>query len=159
MERPPDPPQRGAPSKVAVVGHPLHPALVTFPIAFFLGAAGTDLVFLIDPDPFWARMSLWLLGAGSFMGTVAGLSGAVELLAVRRIRRRPEAWHHFVAAVMLLGTGFANWSMRVADPVEAFWPWGLYLSLLGAALVVFSGWLGGALVFRYQLGVEDDDED
>lgn len=158
MERSPDPPREGTPSKIAVAGHPLHPILVTFPIAFLIGALGSDLAYLIEYDPFWTRMSLWLLGAGIFMGTLAGITGAVELLAVRGIRRRAVAWNHFVASVMLLAIAFANWTHRLADPEAALLPWGLYLSVLGVLVVSFAGWLGGALVFEHQLGVEQEED-
>lgn len=142
---------------VAVAGHPLHPMLVTFPIAFLLGAFGSDLLFLYDGDEFWARMSLWLIGAGTFMGFVAGTTGAVELLAVRGIRRRPAAWNHFVASVMMLAVASANWLWRVGDAEGAIWPWGIALSAVTAALVGFAGWLGGTLVFEHQIGIEQDD--
>jgi len=34
---------RGVPATAAISGHPLHPALIPFPIAFLVGALGTDL--------------------------------------------------------------------------------------------------------------------
>lgn len=153
----PHPPDEPTPTRVAVAGHPLHPMLITFPIAFLLGALASDVAYLYDGEPFWARMSLWLIGAGTVMGTLAGATGSVELLAVRGIRRRGGAWNHFVAAVMMLATAFANWMWRVPD-AEAIWPWGLYMSALTGVLVAFAGWLGGELVFAHQIGIETDEE-
>jgi uncharacterized membrane protein len=154
-----EPPADGTPTKVAVAGHPLHPMLVTFPIAFLLGAFAADLAFWYTADPFWARMAVWLIGAGAVMGTLAAVTGTVELLAVPGIRRRGAAWSHFIAAVMLLSVAFANLFFRIGDPVEAVLPWGLYLSALGALLVALAGWLGGTLVFEHQIGVVEDDGD
>ncbi|MFU8817018.1 MAG: DUF2231 domain-containing protein [Pseudomonadales bacterium] len=153
MRRSPDPPDTGAPSVVAVAGHPIHPMTVTFPIAFLTTALASDLAYVLLADPFWARMSLWLLGIGTFAGIGAGIAGAVELLAVRGIRRRAAAWSHFVTAVMLLSVGFANWVLRLGDAEAALLPWGLYLSALGALLVGLAGWLGGKLVFDHRIGV------
>lgn len=152
-----DPQVEGAPSRMAVAGHPLHPMTVTFPIAFLMAALPSDLAFILLDDPFWARSSLWLLGAGTFMGAVAGLIGTAELLWVGPIRRRVTSWSHFVAAVMLLAVGFANWALRLHDPA-AILPWGLYLSALGVALTVVAGWLGAKLVFDHQIGIWDDNE-
>jgi uncharacterized membrane protein len=157
MTKSPDYVPESTESKVAVAGHPLHPMLVTFPIAFLLGALATDLLYLYERDAFWARMSLWLIGAGTFMGFVAGVSGTVELLAVRGIRRRPAAWNHFVASVMLIAVAFANWLWRLDDPGAAIYPWGVLLSGLTAVLVGLAGWLGGTLVFEHQIGIEQDD--
>jgi uncharacterized membrane protein len=156
MERFSDPVEEGAASAVAVAGHPLHPMMVTFPIAFLTTALGSDLAYFFFGDPFWARMSLWLIGIGTFAGIGAGVTGAVELLWVQGIRRRTAAWSHFIAAVMLLSIGFANWLLRLEDAEAALLPWGLYLSALGAMLVGLAGWLGGKLVFHHQLGIETE---
>lgn len=154
-----EPPPEGTPTKVAVAGHPLHPMLVTFPIAFLLGAFAADLAFWYTGDPFWPHMAIWLIGAGAVMGTLAGAAGTVEMLAIRGIRRRAAAWSHFLAAVMMLSVAFANWFFRIGDPAGAVLPWGLYLSTLGALLVAIAGWLGGGLVFEHQVGVVADDGD
>ncbi len=157
MEQSPDKISGQTNPTVAVAGHPLHPMLVTFPIAFLLGASASDVVFVYERDPFWARMSLWLIGAGTFMGVIAGITGTVELLAERGIRRRPAAWNHFVASVMLLAVALANWVWRLDDFEAAIVPWGLAMSVLTALLVGFAGWLGGTLVFEHQIGIEQDD--
>ncbi len=147
----------GAPTLVAFARHPLHPMLVTFPIAFFLGALASDLAAWYTGDIFWARASLWLLGAGVWMGILAGAAGTVELLCVTGIRRRPASWNHFVVAVMLLAVQFFNWVSRIHDPVGSVVPVGIYLSGLGALLVASAGWLGGKLVFEHQIAVGGSD--
>lgn len=140
---------------VALGSHPLHPMVVPFPIAFLITAVATDMAFLLTADEFWLRLSLWLLGAGTFMGIVAGLIGAAELLIIRSIRRRAAAWSHFVVAVMLLSVAFLNWFIRWSDPIEALLPWGFGLSVLGLLLVSVAGWLGGKLVFEERVGVKE----
>ncbi len=52
---------RGVPSRAAVVGHPIHPVFVPFPLAFLVGALLTDLAYWWTADPFWGRASLWLV--------------------------------------------------------------------------------------------------
>lgn len=156
MEKLAQPLPKGTGTVVAISRHPLHPMLVTFPIALLVCALGSDLAYVFTGDEFWARMSLWLLGGGTFMGILAGLAGTVELLAVAGIRHRAGGWSHFVMATILLSVGFANWMSRLADASGAVFPIGIYLSLLGALLVGAAGWLGGKLVFEDQVGVQDD---
>ncbi len=147
------------PTRVAVARHPLHPMLVTFPIAFLLGALATDGAYLLTGDAFWARMSVWLLGGGSVMGILAGIAGTIELLAVQGIRHRAASWNHFVVAVMLLAVATINWLSRLGDAETALFPYGIFLSAMGALLVGIAGWLGGKLVFEHQIGVGSDEDD
>lgn len=133
--------------------------MVTFPIAFLIAVAATDLAWVFLQDDFWARMSLWLVGAGAVTGLAAGLAGTIELLIIPGVRRRGASWSHFVAAITLISIAFTNWFLRLAGPEEMILPWGLMLSLLGAVMVGVSGWLGANLVFEHQIGVVDDDGD
>jgi len=146
----------GTPTQVAVAGHPIHPMLITFPVAFLSGVLATDLAYWFLGNPFWAEASFWLVAAGSVMGTLAGIAGTIELLAVSGIRRRVISWSHFIASVMLLSIGFANWAYRIGDPVGAVFPWGIYLSALGVGVLGVAGWLGGHLVFHHQIGIVDE---
>jgi len=148
----------GTTSQVAIARHPLHPMLVTFPIAFYMGALGADAAFWFTGDEFWSRGALWLLGAATIMGTLAGITGTIELLSVPDIRHRAASWSHFVAAVMLLSVGAINWLFRLREPVDAILPQGIFLSALGAALVGMAGWLGGKLVFEHQVGIHEEDQ-
>jgi uncharacterized membrane protein len=63
----------GITSTVTVAGHPLHPLLVTFPVAFLVGALATDTGYWLTQDPFWARVSLWLVGVGFLSGLFAAV--------------------------------------------------------------------------------------
>jgi uncharacterized membrane protein len=148
----------GAPTRVAILDHPIHPTSVHFPIAFLLGGLAADGAFLYLGDPFWARMALWLIGAGTVTGVLAGIVGTAELLLVRGIRRRAAAWNHFVAAVMMLAVAFANWMWRLPDHEAAVWPWGFAMSVLGAVLVAIAGALGGSLVYEHQIGIAEEDD-
>ncbi|MGY6587441.1 MAG: DUF2231 domain-containing protein [Wenzhouxiangella sp.] len=146
-------------SRLSIKGHPLHAMMVSFPIAFLISVAATDVLWLLLQDDFWARLSLWLVGAGAFAGAAAGLVGTIELLLIPGVRRRGVSWSHFIAAMTLLSVAFTNWYLRLADPVDTIMPWGLALSLLGAGLVGVAGWLGANLVFDHRIGIVDKDGD
>ncbi|PLC50818.1 hypothetical protein CR159_06635 [Pollutimonas subterranea] len=154
MEKLAQPLPDGTHTVVALSSHPMHPMLVTFPIALLICALGSDAAFVLLGDSFWARVSLWLLGVGTLMGILAGVAGTIELLSVAGIRQRAAAWNHFVMAVMLLAVGFINWLSRLADAEAAIFPIGIYLSFLGALLVALAGWLGGKLVFEDRVATQ-----
>lgn len=141
-------------SLMAVGGHPLHPALIHFPVAALYGQVATDLAFVFSGDPFWARAGLWLGGIGVLMGTISGLVGMVDLIAVPRIRRLISGWSHAILAVTALSLASLNWLLRIDEPGAAILPWGLYLSLLTAALIGVVGFLGAQLVYEFGVGVD-----
>ncbi|MEC4723122.1 DUF2231 domain-containing protein [Noviherbaspirillum sp. CPCC 100848] len=145
-------PPKSTASYIALAGHPIHPMLVSFPIAYIMGAVASDAAFWWTGDPFWARMSLWIIGIGFLLGTVAGIAGTLDFLLVREIRHHVTSWSHFLAAVMMLALTAANWWLRVGTPEAAVLPWGLFLSVVTAVALSFAGWLGGKLVFEHNVG-------
>lgn len=141
-------------SRAAVRGHPVHPSLIHFPIAALLMLVGSDLGYWITGDPFWARASLWLAGVGTLVGALSGLAGSIDLITVARIRRLVTAWAHGLLAIMMLSLAAFNLLLRLDDPVAHLLPWGLYISLLTAALIQITGALGAQLVYEYAIGVD-----
>jgi uncharacterized membrane protein len=142
-------------SRVSLFGHPLHPALIHFPVAALFGLIATDLAYLLTGDYFWARAGLWLSGIGALGGAISGCAGLADLLLVRQIRRVVTAWCHAILAVMLLSLASLNWLLRFSEGADTgIVPWGLYLSLLSGLLIAATGFLGAQLVYEYAVGVD-----
>jgi uncharacterized membrane protein len=143
----------GVTSTVSILGHPIHPIIVIFPIAFLSGAAGTDLGYWLTQDPFWARASMWLIGLGALAGILAGLVGMVDFIRISRVRHRTAGWAHMIANVAALVLSLVNFGLRLSDPATTILPIGLTLSLIVATLLLVGGWFGGELTFRHKVGV------
>jgi uncharacterized membrane protein len=152
-ERAAGPREVGTPSRVAILGHPLHAVLIVFPIAFLIGALGSDLGFWLTGDAFWARASHWLLGAGVVTAALAGLVGLTDFLTIRRVRRLREAWYHFLGNAALMVLALANYLLRFGDQQDAVVPVGFLLSALTALGLMVTGYLGGRLAHHHLIGV------
>ncbi len=139
-------------TRIAVAGHPIHAMLVAFPIALAVCTFGADILYWWTGDAFWARAALWAIGAGFYIGLLAGVTGTVELLLVPGIRTRAPSWTHFVLAVALLSMLGANYGFRLTGYEQAVLPFGILLSALCVAFTGLTGWHGGKLVFDYQFG-------
>lgn len=150
-------PPKSTRSFIAVAGHPLHPMLVAFPIAYVVGTFATDAAYWWTGDPFWARMSVWVIGVGFVMGSLAAIAGMLDFMIVKEIRRHVTSWSHFLAAIMLLALTAANWWLRVPDPELGVLPWGIFLSGVSMVSLTFAGWLGGRLVFEHNIGTGEED--
>ncbi|WP_193222261.1 DUF2231 domain-containing protein [Alkalilimnicola sp. S0819] len=145
-------PGGGAKSQITVFGHPVHPMFIPFPIAFLSGVVVTDAAYLYLADPFWARMSFWLLTGGVGMGALAALTGLSDFTRVRVIRHHLSGWSHMLSAVVMLSFATVNLLQRRVDPDTAVWPWGFFLSVVTALMLAVAGWLGGKMVFEHNLG-------
>lgn len=141
-------------SRMSIGNHPIHPMLIHFPVAALMGLVATDAAYVLTGDFFWARAGLWLAGVGVLGGTVSSLAGLVDLVSVSRIRRLVTAWSHAILAVLLLSLASFNWLLRIDDPAARILPWGLYVSLLSAAVIGMTAFLGGRLVYEYAVGVD-----
>ena len=43
-------------SKTKIMGHPIHPMLVAFPVAFYTGALAAFVAYNSNNDPFWFKV-------------------------------------------------------------------------------------------------------
>jgi hypothetical protein len=77
---------RNPESTAQVAGHPIHPMLIPFPVAFLVATLVSDLIFLRTGNPGWATASLWLLGAALVMAALAAVAGLIDFLGDERIR-------------------------------------------------------------------------
>jgi uncharacterized membrane protein len=144
-------------STARIAGHPMHPMIVPFPIAFFVATLATDIGYLRTGGPGWAEASMWLLGAGLAMALLAAVLGFTDFFGEQRVRRIREAWMHMggnLVAVILAAVSFYLRATQGAEAAVA--PIGVTLSVVVAGLLVFTGWMGGALVYRHHVGVTDE---
>jgi len=144
----------GVPSTAAIAGHPIHPVLVTFPIAFLVGGLASDLAYWQTDDTFWARASLWLIATGVVTGLFAAIFGFIDFVTIRRARSA-VGWIHFLGNLTAVLLSAVSVLLRLGSVEGAVMPWGLGLSALVALILLVTGWLGGELTFRYKIGVAE----
>jgi uncharacterized membrane protein len=141
-------------SRIKILGHPLHPMLIVFPLGLLGMAAIFDLIQIARGGR-WSEVAYWMIGAGVITGLLAAIPGAVDWLAIRSGTRAKEIglWHGLGnVTVVLLFAG--SWFLRRPNAAE---PSGeaLMLSFLGFAIALITGWLGGELVDRLGVGVDE----
>lgn len=143
--------------RARIAGHPLHPALVHFPLALWFAAIFSDLVGWWLADPFWWRMGYWCLTFGTAAALPAIVTGFLDYVA---LPPKDTSFNVATAHMMVMlsaATAFgASWMLRTqagvaVAPSALAWA----LALIGAGLLAVGGWLGGTLVYRYGLGREE----
>lgn len=143
-------------STVQIAGHPIHPMLIPFPIAFFVGTLVTDIVYSGTANPFWATMGRWLLIAGLVMAALAALAGLTDFLNDQRIRQLSAAWHHMIGNIVAVVIEAVNLWQRLEKGPDFVLPTGLILSAIVTLLLLYNGWRGWEMVYRHHVGVSEE---
>jgi nitrite reductase/ring-hydroxylating ferredoxin subunit/uncharacterized membrane protein len=141
-------------SKAHLKSHPLHPILVAFPIAFFIGALIFDLLSIIsDNNNFW-QTGYYLAIAGIISAVVAAVPGAIDYFFTvpPKSSAKKRGTKHalinltnvalFAFAVYYRGTNGADTTIVLA------------IEITGVILLSIAGWMGGTLVHRNQIGID-----
>ncbi|CAN5720792.1 DUF2231 domain-containing protein [soil metagenome] len=143
-------------SKASIAGHPVHPMLISFPLALWTTSFVADGIYYLWHNSSLLLISKFLLAAGCLGAIAAAIPGIIDWSAIRNSKVKGIAnWHALlnVVALIIFGT-----SLFLRMKVGA--PWVNYslkipflLSLGGVILISISGWLGGALSFEHGVGV------
>lgn len=142
-------------STASIAGHPIHPMLIGFPIAFFVATLACDIAFAVTGRPAWFGPTLWLLGAGLIVAGLAAVAGLIDLLGDAQIRSLSTAWWHAGGNIVVVAIEIANFFLRYGEGSQAVLPTGIVLSAVVVCILLFTGWKGWEMVYRRHVGVAD----
>lgn len=143
-------------SKAKLFGHPIHPMLIVLPLGLFLMAVFTDIAYLATGNPTFAAVSYWDIGAGIAGGLLAAIFGLIDWWAIPSgTRAKSIGLYHGVSNVIVVALFLISCLMR--NRVEGYLPSTTASVLIFAGIVVgaVAGWMGGELVDRLGVGVDD----
>lgn len=149
-------------SKASIGGHPLHPMLILVPAGAFLLTLVCDLVYLATGDELWWQATKPIVLIGVIGALVAAVPGVIDLVSVvPRRRALAVGITHMVGNLIIVGlfvgNGWLRWTADAVPVADASYT-GLWLTAIGNALLAFTGWLGGHLVYKHHVGVNEADE-
>lgn len=146
-------------SKSKLFGHPTHPILIALPLGLFTASLLFDALAKARKNPTNAKISRALVGVGVLSGMGAAVPGLIDYLAIPDgTRAKRVGLVHAVGNVLMLTLFAASWTKRRPDE-ETPSNTAIGLSLLAAAIMSGTGWLGGELVYRLGIGVDDGAND
>jgi uncharacterized membrane protein len=142
-------------SRFKLLGHPVHPMVIVFPLGLLATAVVFDVIHLVTDNDRWADVSYWMIAAGIVGGLLAAVPGLVDWLAIPSgTRAKGIGLWHGLGNVVVLALFGSSWLIRRGDMAEPG-TLALVLSFAGAAVAMITGWLGGELVDRLGVGVDE----
>jgi len=143
-------------SKAKLLGHPIHPMLIPFPLGLLGMAVVFDLIALVGGD--WdslARAAFYMIAAGILAGLLAAVVGAIDWLAIPGgTRAKRIATLHGLGNVVIVALFAVAWLLRNDDPPDDAAGVPIVLEVVGVLGALVTGWLGGELVDRLGVGVD-----
>jgi uncharacterized membrane protein len=143
-------------SKAKLAGHPIHQMLVVFPLGLLAASVGFDAGYFVTSNPEFPTVAFWLVGAGIIGGLLAAVFGAIDWWAIpRNTRAKSIGLWHGVGNVLVVLLFAISWWVR--NGATGYVPSGgaVMASCLGVLLALFTGWLGGELIDRLGVGIDD----
>ena len=135
------------------VVRPLLLMLSAFPIACFTGALATDVVYTRTADMMWADFSAWLLALGMLLGVIAGVVGAVALVAHPWLRAQMRVGVVVIGSLLVLIIGLVDNLVHTRDAWTSVVPEGVVLSAVNVIVILLTAGLGLANAARPVAGV------
>ncbi len=145
-------------SKIKLLGHPMHPMLVSFPIAMYTSTLVAYIIYAIVGDIFWFHLAVVANVAGVVMALITAIPGFLDwaLGIPKGIRAKSHGLMHMllnVSALVIFAINLlfyvGQWNQPNPNPAL-----GIVLALVGELITIGAGYLGWTLVQTDHVGVE-----
>jgi uncharacterized membrane protein len=126
-----------------------------FPLGLFISAAVFDVVYLSTGNEMFTSVSFWNIAVGVAGGLLAAVFGLIDWLAIPAgTRAKRLGLLHGLGNVVVVGLFALSLWFRLTNayvpPAVA-----LVLSFCAVGIGAVTGWLGGELVDRLGVGIDD----
>lgn len=141
--------------RASVAGHPIHPMLVPLPIGLWVFSLVCDIVFFAKGTDIWSILALYSMMGGVIGALLAALPGFFDLYNMPPSEAKKIGLWHMTINLSLVTLYVLNflWRLNVGPETGPF-----VLSILAVLVLLFSGWLGGEMVYVHGVAVEPVDE-
>jgi uncharacterized membrane protein len=132
--------------------------LIPFPLGLLATGVAFDVIYLIWGNPTMTTVSYYMITAGIIGGFLAAPFGWIDWFAIPSdTRAKSVGLMHGLGNVLVLLLFIGSWWLRYSSGSANYLPSmaALVLSFAGAGLALLTAWLGGELVDRLGVGVDN----
>jgi uncharacterized membrane protein len=130
-----------------LLGHPLHPMVLHFPIGLLAFSTLAEIITVIAPS--FSEIAHTCLIAGLIAAVPAALTGLIDSTGVPRTKEAERALTRHLTLMLAALTAYG--AVLLVRGV-----WAIAISALGALLLAIGGWYGGELTYRHRAGATED---
>jgi uncharacterized membrane protein len=142
-------------ARAKLFGHSIHQMLIVFPLGVLGMSFFFDLIALGSGIAALYRAAYYMIAAGIVSGLIAAVFGLIDFLGIpANTRAKRIGLLHGVGNVVVVALFAASWYLRRETP-DTPATLAIALSAAGVALALVTGWMGGELIARLGVGVDD----
>jgi uncharacterized membrane protein len=143
-------------SKAKLFGHAVHPMLIPFPLGLLATVVVLDVINVFADRSSFDAAAAYLIVAGIVGGVAAAIFGWIDWFAIPTgTRAKRVGLVHGLGNAFVLVLFALSWLVRADGEGWDTTGIALVLALVGASVSGVTGWLGGELVERLGVGVDD----
>src|SRR5918993_465481 len=97
-------------SRAKLLGHPIHPMLIVFPLGLLAMAVIFDVLAIVLSEAYWSEIAFWMIAAGVVTGLLAAPFGTIDWLAIPSgTRAKRIGALHGIGNVLVVVLFAASW--------------------------------------------------
>jgi uncharacterized membrane protein len=144
-------------SRVRALGHPVHPMLIVFPLGLFIMATIFDLVELISDNATFGQVGYWNIAAGLIGAVLAAVTGLLDWTGIPAgTRAKRIGLLHGGSNAVVVVLFLITWLLRMNNTDHVAGGGLFVLEVIAIGVGGVAAWLGGELVDRLGIGVDED---
>jgi uncharacterized membrane protein len=142
-------------SKAKLFGHPAHPMLIVFPLGLLATSLIFDIIHWITGNGYFSGVAFWTMTIGIIGGLLAAIFGLIDWTAIPQgTRAKSVGQLHGIGNAIVLVLFIISWIIRSYAPNTPS-VWAYILSVIGVIIALGTAWLGGELVDRLGVGIDE----
>jgi uncharacterized membrane protein len=144
-------------SRAKAAGHAIHQQLVVFPLGLLATAVVFDVIGLLTDNGRFTTASYLMIAAGVLSGLLAAVFGLIDFTGIpKETRAKRIGLLHGAGNTVMIVLFAISWWLRGNAEENVPGTMAFVLGLLAAVIAMGTGWLGGELVGRLRVGIDDD---
>jgi uncharacterized membrane protein len=132
--------------------------LIPFPFALWFFSLIADVIYFVSGATVWETVAFYTLAGGIVGAVMAAVPGIIDYFSIKDEKvSKIAGWHARLNVLALLVFG-ASFYLRTGDGIQMVgrsMTIPVLLSVLGIILISISGWLGGEMVYKHAVAVEE----
>ncbi len=143
-------------SRAKVMGHPVHPMLIPYPVGLLTTAVVFDIIYLINDRAGFTVAAAYAIAGGIIGGVLAAPFGWIDYFKIPADTRakRIGLLHGLTNGVVLVLFA-VSWLLRLNAGGWQPTPAALACSFVAVVVAGVAAWMGGELVDRLAIGIDE----